>query len=63
MDADSSLRLLLLEDDGDLGQAVHDHLCGAGHQVDWCHSLAEAQAAAAPVLALLDLRLPDGDGL
>ena len=63
MDADSSLRLLLLEDDGDLGQAVHDHLCGAGHQVDWCHSLAEAQAAAAPALALLDLRLPDGDGL
>ena len=58
-----ALRLLLLEDDPDLGQAVRDHLQGAGHGVDWCRSLAEAQAAAAPDLALLDLRLPDGDGL
>lgn len=63
MDPNPPLRLLLLEDDVDLGQAVHDHLRGAGHWVDWCRSLAEAQAAAAPALALLDLRLPDGDGL
>ena len=63
MDPDPPLRVLLLEDDADLGQAVREHLRGAGHQVDWCHSLAEAQAAAPPALALLDLRLPDGDGL
>lgn len=67
--------LLLLEDDADLGRAVADHLASAGHQVRWCRSLAEARAAttcgaldaaralAPPALALLDLHLPDGDGL
>lgn len=57
--------LLLLEDDLDLGQAVADHLEAAGHQVHWCKLIAQArvQAAAAPDLALLDLGLPDGDGL
>lgn len=59
----SPLQLLLLEDDPDLGQAVADHLASAGHQVCWCHSLAAARAAPAPDLALLDLHLPDGDGL
>lgn len=58
-----ALDLLLLEDDPDLGQAVADHLAAAGHRVRWCRSLAEAGAAPAPALALLDLRLPDGDGL
>ena len=57
------LQLLLLEDDPDLGQAVADHLAAAGHQVCWCRSLAAARAAPAPDLALLDLHLPDGDGL
>ena len=57
------LQLLLLEDDPDLGQAVADHLAAAGHQVCWCRSLAAAQTAPAPDLALLDLHLPDGDGL
>ena len=59
--------LLLLEDDLDLGQAVADHLEAAGHQVHWCKLIAQAQAqaaeAVAPDLALLDLGLPDGDGL
>ena len=69
--------LLLLEDDADLGRAVAEHLTAAGHQVRWCRSLAEARAATAttsegadrtsalvmPALALLDLQLPDGDGL
>jgi two-component system OmpR family response regulator len=57
------LHLLLLEDDTDLGQAVADHLRSAGHQVQWCRCIADARAAAAPMLALLDLHLPDGDGL
>ncbi|MEK8050413.1 response regulator transcription factor [Ideonella sp. DXS22W] len=58
--------LLLLEDDTDLGQAVADHLRAASHRVRWCRTLAEARAAAEddePGLALIDLRLPDGDGL
>lgn len=55
--------LLLLEDDADLGQAVADHLAAAGHRVRWCRCIAEAEVAPVPDLALLDLRLPDGDGL
>ncbi|MDO9285531.1 MAG: response regulator transcription factor [Aquabacterium sp.] len=55
--------LLLLEDDADLGRAVTDHLAAARHRVRWCRSIAEAEAAPVPDLALLDLRLPDGDGL
>jgi len=57
------MNLLLLEDDEDLGQAVAAHLAAAGHRVHWCRSLAQARAATPPALALLDLRLPDGDGL
>jgi two-component system OmpR family response regulator len=55
--------LLLLEDDADLGRALADHLGAAGHRVHWCRCLAEAAAAPEPALALLDLQLPDGDGL
>ena len=55
--------LLLLEDDADLGRALTDHLGAAGHRVHWCRRIAEAEAAPAPALALLDLQLPDGSGL
>ena len=55
--------LLLVEDATDLGAAVAEHLRAAGHRVNWCRSLAQARAAPAPAMALLDLRLPDGDGL
>ena len=57
------MQLLLLEDDVDLGQAVAAHLRAARHTVHWCRSIAEALAAPVPELALLDLHLPDGDGL
>ncbi len=57
------MNLLLLEDDHDLGRAVADHLGAAGHAVRWCQRIAEAWAAPAPDMALLDLHLPDGDGL
>ena len=56
------MEILLLEDDADLGQAVAAHLAGAGHQVHW-HRHALAGRAIASDLALLDLGLPDGDGL
>ena len=57
------MQLLLLEDDVDLGQAVADHMVAAGHPVHWCRHLAQARCAAPPGMALLDLHLPDGDGL
>lgn len=61
------MHILLLEDDIDLGQAVADHLEAAGHEAHWCKLVAQARRAAnaepAPELALLDLNLPDGDGL
>jgi len=57
------MNVLLLEDDIDLGQAVADHLEAAGHEVHWCKLLAQARRVEAPELALLDLNLPDGDGL
>ncbi len=60
---DAAMALLLLEDDIDLGQAVADHLEAAGHPVHWCKLLAQAREAPAPDLALLDLGLPDGNGL
>lgn len=57
------MQILLLEDDIDLGQAVAEHLEAAGHGVHWCKRLTQARSAASPELALLDLNLPDGDGL
>jgi two-component system OmpR family response regulator len=57
------MNVLLLEDDIDLGQAVADHLEAAGHEVHWCKLVAQARGVTEPELALLDLNLPDGDGL
>lgn len=57
------MELLFLEDDADLGQAVADHLVAAGHRVCWCQSIAAARRAAGWAMALLDLNVPDGDGL
>lgn len=60
------MRLLVVEDEADLAQAVVDHLRAAGHAVDQAATLDEAEAAVcvtAHDLILLDLQLPDGDGL
>jgi two-component system OmpR family response regulator len=57
------MKLLLIEDDADLGQAVAAHLTAAGHALQWCRSVTEATHASVPELVLLDLHLPDGDGL
>lgn len=60
------MRVLLVEDDMALAAAVLSHLKGKGFAVDHAPSLAAAHAAL-PVAAwdavLLDLHLPDGDGL
>lgn len=62
----SPMHLLLLEDDIDLGQAVAEHLEAQGHTVSWlklCEQADKAMAQPDVELALLDLRLPDGDGI
>lgn len=60
------MRVLLVEDDELLGDAVRTYVDRQGHAVDWALSREEAEAslkAAAYDLVLLDLRLPDGSGL
>jgi two-component system, OmpR family, response regulator len=60
------MHLLLLEDDIDLGQAVAEHLEAQGHEVSWMKLCAQADhCMRSPdiAMALIDLRLPDGDGL
>jgi len=59
------MRLLLLEDDSILGEALRDFLRAEGHVVDWFTRLQEAQwAISEPYDALLvDWQLPDGSGV
>ncbi|MES0139430.1 response regulator transcription factor [Mesorhizobium sp. M0016] len=60
------MRILLVEDDRDLGSAVRDHTLADGHAVDWARDLSEARdyaSVASYELALLDIRLPDGNGI
>ncbi|WP_075291853.1 response regulator [Pararhizobium arenae] len=60
------MRILLVEDDQILGEAVRDHVLANGHAVDWFTTVADARAALEVTgygLVLLDLRLPDGSGL
>jgi DNA-binding response OmpR family regulator len=59
------MRILLIEDEPLLGEAVATHLKRV-HAVDWLKSLddgAEAMRTVAYDLLLLDLNLPDGHGL
>ncbi|MCT8268175.1 response regulator transcription factor [Afifella sp. JA880] len=60
------MRVLLVEDDRLLGDAVHEHIADEGHAIDWVETIADAEAAihSTPYdLLLLDLMLPDGPGL
>ena len=60
------MRFLLVEDTVDLARSVRDLLVLDGHGVDWAATLAEAEdclAIARYDLILLDIMLPDGDGL
>lgn len=59
------MRLLLVEDETDLGEAVLERARDEGHVADRVASLEEARAALAIVdydVVLLDLNLPDGSG-
>lgn len=59
------MRLLLVEDDRILGDAVRAHLEAEGHVVDWVVNAAQARAAAGEEFdaILLDWQLPDGSGV
>lgn len=60
------MRVLLIEDDLTLGEAVRDHVASEGHAIDWMKTIGTADEALATTeygLILLDLRLPDGSGI
>ncbi|MDP2380868.1 MAG: response regulator [Pseudohongiella sp.] len=64
-----AIRILLIEDDRELGKALRNTLITEGYSVSTAASLSEAQALLANQSAgqvfdlfLLDLGLPDGDG-
>ena len=60
------MRLLLVEDDAMIGEAVQDLLRAESHAVDWVRDGAQADTAlrtTAYDLVLLDLGLPQMDGL
>jgi len=58
-------RVLLVEDDGSLGQTLAERLEREDLHVEWVRTAAEARAClerSAWDLAILDVRLPDGSG-
>lgn len=60
------MRLLLVEDDRPLAESLAANLRLSGHVVDWFDTVARAHAACAVGsfdAVVLDLNLPDGDGL
>lgn len=60
------MRILLVEDDAAIGGAVRDHASADGHAVDWAKTLNAANDFAVVAtygLVLLDLQLPDGNGV
>lgn len=60
------MKILLIEDDMDLGNGIRIALADQGMDVTWVRQLADAQRQVAQRgfdLLLLDLGLPDGDGM
>lgn len=60
------MRILLVEDEHLLGDAVRERIMRDGHAVDWVKRIDDANHAIAAVgygIVLLDLHLPDGRGL
>ena len=60
------MRILLVEDDKDIGPAVREQIVADGHLADWVRDLADAEACTRTMdydLILLDLLLPDGHGI
>ena len=60
------MNVLLVEDDLDFGNGIRTALADQSMDVVWVRRLTEAMAALdtrAPDIVLLDLGLPDGDGI
>ena len=60
------MRILLIEDEAALARPLSEHLAADHHLVEWFAILEDAQAAGRSGtydVILLDLHLPDGDGL
>lgn len=60
------MRILLIEDEAGLARPLREHLEADRHIVEWFTTLDEARNAVATLeydVVLLDLQLPDGDGL
>lgn len=60
------MRILLVEDTTGLGEIIQEQITDEGHAVDWVLTIAHADASLRSVdydLILLDLMLPDGNGL
>lgn len=60
--------ILIVEDEANLGQTLRDYLRGKGHRVEWAPDVKSAQELAHQMgagldVALLDINLPDGNGL
>jgi len=58
-------KILLVEDDQNLGQSIHDFLKMEGFEVTWAKSLADAkeQDISETTLVIQDWMLPDGQGI
>ncbi|MBW4668447.1 MAG: hybrid histidine kinase/response regulator HrmK [Cyanomargarita calcarea GSE-NOS-MK-12-04C] len=62
----NSLDILLVEDDLPNGQMIQTYLARLGYQVTWvtsCTSMWDVLTKANPAVILIDIRLPDGNGL
>lgn len=60
------MRILLIEDEAALARPLREHLEADHHIVEWFSTLEEAESAMLALeydVVLLDLQLPDGDGL
>jgi DNA-binding response OmpR family regulator len=58
--------VLLVEDDAQIGRSIHGALSANGHDVVWAQRAAHTRQSVGSTrfdLALLDLSLPDGDGV
>lgn len=60
------MHILIVEDDIRIGGNLHDFLESSGHQCEFASTLTEARRRldhASPDVLVLDINLPDGDGL
>lgn len=62
----AAAKILLVEDENNLGATLTEYLQSQGHNVDWANTYHKAKELIANnnySIALLDIGLPDGDGI